>query len=173
MSHSPPPLCTRFFVTCSDISKLLSTYWLKIIQSLTADPHNSAASSRLNGPTRRFKWTRPFRAKDVIWFLRVCHHISNAAYQSVCVEPHHIHNTKTHGGARHFRASTDVFRTYFSPSKNVYMWNSTLTIIPGNSTLTLVSTAYNLCVRFPAYSAPTPPPPTNSYVSLLLSLQDE
>jgi len=27
-------------------------------------------------PTGRFKWTRPFRAKDEISFLRVCHHIS-------------------------------------------------------------------------------------------------
>jgi hypothetical protein len=26
-----------------------------------------------------FKWTRPFRRKK-IWFLRVCHHISNAVY---------------------------------------------------------------------------------------------
>jgi len=32
-------------------------------------------------PPGRFKWTRPFRAKDEIWFLRVCHHISNAVYQ--------------------------------------------------------------------------------------------
>jgi len=26
--------------------------------------------------TDRFKWTRPFRLKNEIWFLRVCHHIS-------------------------------------------------------------------------------------------------
>ena len=31
--------------------------------------------------SRRFKWTRPFRAKDEIWFLRVYHHISNAVYE--------------------------------------------------------------------------------------------
>jgi hypothetical protein len=29
----------------------------------TADAHTSAASSRLNGRPRRFKWTRPFRRK--------------------------------------------------------------------------------------------------------------
>jgi hypothetical protein len=29
----------------------------------TADTHTSAASSRLNWPPRRFKWTRPFRRK--------------------------------------------------------------------------------------------------------------
>ena len=29
----------------------------------TADPHTSAASSRLNSCPRRFKWTRPFRRK--------------------------------------------------------------------------------------------------------------
>jgi hypothetical protein len=31
-------------------------------------------------PPGRFKWTRPFRAKDEIWFLRMCRHISNAVY---------------------------------------------------------------------------------------------
>jgi len=30
------------------------------IQLLSADPHSSAASSRLNWHPRRFKWTRPF-----------------------------------------------------------------------------------------------------------------
>jgi len=29
----------------------------------TADAHTSAASSRLNWQSRRFKWTRPFRRK--------------------------------------------------------------------------------------------------------------
>ena len=43
----------------------------------TADAHTSAVSSRLNWrPPVRFKWTRPFRTKDEIWFQRVCHHIS-------------------------------------------------------------------------------------------------
>jgi len=35
-------------------------------------------STELPPTPGRFKWTRPFRAKDEIWFLRVCHHISNA-----------------------------------------------------------------------------------------------
>ena len=30
---------------------------------------------------RRFKWNRPFRAKDEIWFLRLCHHISTGLYK--------------------------------------------------------------------------------------------
>ena len=47
---------------------------------ITADTHTSAASSRLNWRPRRFKWKRPFRPKDEIWFLRVCHHVSNAVY---------------------------------------------------------------------------------------------
>jgi hypothetical protein len=51
------------------------------VSSITsADAHTSAASSRLNWRPRRFKWTRPFRWKTKIWFLRVCHHISNAVY---------------------------------------------------------------------------------------------
>ena len=33
-------------------------------------------------PPGRFKWTRPFRAKDENWFLRVCHHISTGLYNS-------------------------------------------------------------------------------------------
>ena len=37
-----------------------------------------------DAPSPRFKWTRPFRRKTKIWFLRVCHHISNAVYF-----PHH------------------------------------------------------------------------------------
>jgi len=41
----------------------------------TADAHTSPASSRLN-------W-RPVSPKDEIWFLRVCHHISNAVYKMV------------------------------------------------------------------------------------------
>jgi hypothetical protein len=44
----------------------------------TADAHTSAASSRLNWRPHRFKWTRSVSLKDEIWFLRVCHHISNA-----------------------------------------------------------------------------------------------
>ena len=52
----------------------------------TADAHTSAASSRLNWRPRRFKWTRPFSPKDEIWFLRVCHHISNAVYICMVAE---------------------------------------------------------------------------------------
>jgi len=36
---------------------------IRSIQSLSADPHSSTASSRLNWHPRRFKWTRPFRWK--------------------------------------------------------------------------------------------------------------
>jgi len=47
----------------------------------TADAtHLCCQQSTKLTPTGRFKWTRPFRAKDEIWFLRVCHHISNAVY---------------------------------------------------------------------------------------------
>ena len=48
----------------------------------TADAHTSAASSRLNWLPRRFKWTRTFRRKTKSVFLRVCHHISNAVYNT-------------------------------------------------------------------------------------------
>jgi hypothetical protein len=48
-----------------------------------ADSHTSAASSRLiwlPSPPHQFKWTRPFRQKREIWFLRVCHHILTCLY---------------------------------------------------------------------------------------------
>ena len=62
------------------------------VSSITkADAHSSAASSRLNWRHRRFKWTRPFRAKDEICFLTVCHHISTVLYNRkkhfVCATP--------------------------------------------------------------------------------------
>jgi hypothetical protein len=37
----------------------------------TADAHTSAASSRLNWRPRQFKWSRLFRWKTEVWFLRV------------------------------------------------------------------------------------------------------
>ena len=62
-------------------SKLYTTLEHGVSRITTADAHTSAASSRLNWrPPGRFKWTRPFRPKDVIWFLRVCHHISTGLY---------------------------------------------------------------------------------------------
>jgi len=33
----------------------------RAVQTLQADEYSSPASSRLNWPPRRFKWTRPFR----------------------------------------------------------------------------------------------------------------
>jgi len=42
-------------------------------------------------PSGRFKWTRPFRTKDEIWFLRVCHHISTGLYY---VDTRPIYNRK-------------------------------------------------------------------------------
>ena len=62
-------------------STLHTTLELGVYSITTADAHTSAASSRLNWSPRRFKWTRPFRRKNEIWFLRVCHHISNAVYR--------------------------------------------------------------------------------------------
>ena len=40
-------------------------------------------STELTPPPGRFKWTGPFRAKDEICFLLVCHHISNAVYTQI------------------------------------------------------------------------------------------
>ena len=46
------------------VASILALYvGTRSIQSLSADPHSSTASSRLNWHPRRFKWTRPFRWK--------------------------------------------------------------------------------------------------------------
>jgi len=63
-------------VGSQDSSHYIGTWCVSSIT--TADAHTSAASSRLNWRPCRFKWTRPVSTKDEIWFLRVCHHISNA-----------------------------------------------------------------------------------------------
>ena len=49
----------------------------------TADAHTSAVPvvDWTDAPAGWFKWSRPFRPKDEIWFLRVRHHISNAVYK--------------------------------------------------------------------------------------------
>ena len=53
------------------------------VSSITAaDAHTSDCqqSTELTPPQGRFKWTGSFRAKDEIWFLRMCRHISDAVY---------------------------------------------------------------------------------------------
>ena len=56
------------------------------IQSLSTDPHTSAASSWLNWQPRRFKWIRPFRWKTKCGFcacaitFRTCY----TYYECVC-----------------------------------------------------------------------------------------
>ena len=71
----------------------------------TADgAHLGCQQSTELTPTGRFKWTRPFRTKDEIWFLRVCHHISNAVYlrrkkwmqTSACVHKNKQHDLCIH-----------------------------------------------------------------------------
>jgi hypothetical protein len=50
-------------------------------------PHTSAGrqSTELTPPPGWFKWTRPLCAKDEVWFLRMCLHISNAVI--CCTRP--------------------------------------------------------------------------------------
>ena len=49
---------------------------------ITADAHNSAASSRLKLRSPSISMDSSVSPKDEIWFLRVCHHISNAVYHA-------------------------------------------------------------------------------------------
>ena len=53
------------------------------IQLLSADPHSSTASSRLNWHPRRFKWTRPFRWKTKSGFC-ACAITFRTCYTIVC-----------------------------------------------------------------------------------------
>jgi hypothetical protein len=63
------------------VASTLHTTSEHVVSSITtADARTSAASSWLNWRPRLFKWTRPFRAKGEMWFLCVCHHVSNAVY---------------------------------------------------------------------------------------------
>jgi len=50
----------------------------------TADAHTSAASSRLNWRPPSISVDSSVSPKNEIWFLRVCHHISNVFYQQTC-----------------------------------------------------------------------------------------
>ena len=75
-SSRASPCATRF--------RFHSTYHtlseLGLSSTTTAHAHTSAAISRLNWRPRRFKMESPVSPKDEIWFLRVCHHTSNAVY---------------------------------------------------------------------------------------------
>ena len=51
-----------------------------VSSTTTADAYTSAASTRLNWRPRRLEMDSSVSQKDEIWFLRVCHHISNAFY---------------------------------------------------------------------------------------------
>jgi hypothetical protein len=65
------------------VSSTLYTTSEHVVSSITtADAHTSAASSRLNWRPCRFKWYLSVSLKDEMWFLRVCHHISNAVYST-------------------------------------------------------------------------------------------
>jgi len=63
-------------------------------------------------PRGRFKWARPFRAKDEIWFPRVCHHISTGlCLQAYCMG---THCNTTSGGTKKLRNGTPFhFQPYF------------------------------------------------------------
>jgi len=55
------------------------------LDSTTADAHTSAASSRLNWHPADLNRLSSVSPKGEIWFLRVCHHISNAVYHPLCI----------------------------------------------------------------------------------------
>ena len=51
---------------------------VSIITTADAAQLGCQQSTELTLPPGRFKWTRPLCAKDEVWFLRMCLHISNA-----------------------------------------------------------------------------------------------
>jgi hypothetical protein len=69
-------LFTRFFPPCSDICKFWSTYLLKIIQSLPADPHTSTTSSRLNWPPYDLNGLVRFAERRIPFSVRVPSHFN-------------------------------------------------------------------------------------------------
>jgi len=68
-----------------------------VSSTFTADgAHLGCQQSTELTPTGRFKWMRPFCAKDKIWFLRVCHHISTGLYCSFSSQDGYITDQYTH-----------------------------------------------------------------------------
>jgi hypothetical protein len=66
------------------VASTLHTTSERGVSSITNDDaHTSAASSRLIWHPRRFKMDSSISPKDEIYFLHVCHHISNAVYHTV------------------------------------------------------------------------------------------
>ena len=59
-------------------------------------------------PPGRFKWTRPFRTKDEIWFLRMCHHVSNVLYRPTEQKSHVDKNIKLY---LHAEATSQLSRS--------------------------------------------------------------
>ena len=74
---------------------------------------------------RRFKWTRPFRTKDEIWFLRVCHHISNAVYL-VCPDVLRVVRETSYGIRVGFTGSDEVLTTVLFIYLFIRIWGENL-----------------------------------------------
>ena len=66
-------------------STLYTTSELGVSSITTADAHTSAASSRLNWRPLPIWMDSSVSQKDEIWFLRACHHISNAVYHGKAI----------------------------------------------------------------------------------------
>jgi len=82
------------------------------IQSLSADPHFSTASSRLNWHPRRFKWTRPFRRKTKSGFC-ACAITFRMCYTNRHFERSYCHNLQS----QTVWGDTSVTIYQFTPSK--------------------------------------------------------
>ena len=54
-------------------------------------------------PPGRFKWTRSFRAKDEIWSLRMCRHISNAVHSKRILSQCHFFYQKSQNSCPGFK----------------------------------------------------------------------
>ena len=83
----------------------------------TVDAHTSDASSRLNWRPCRFKMDSSVSPKDEIWFLRVCHRISNAVYL-LCDVGSGIQWNRRRGGSGSVTAKPVVFQTYCTLCEN-------------------------------------------------------
>jgi len=71
-------------------STLHTTSELGVSSITTADAHTSAASSWLNWRPLPIQMDSSVSPKDEIWFLRVCHHISNTVYTLVTLPRTHM-----------------------------------------------------------------------------------
>jgi hypothetical protein len=112
------------------------------LSSITiADAHTSAASSRLNWRPLPIEMDSYVSPKDEIWFLGVCHHISNAVYKEQIAEFHEPFTTAIVVNWGQIQGALVLFQAFFagrrmeSRQSIVSVENTEISVTSGNRVL--------------------------------------